>query len=343
MSSNSNPVFSDNCNSFEELRRSGAVYVDKTDLIADLLNHAARGYQIARPEGFGKSLFVDTLKTFFTKGLEPFAGLKICSIKLRKDLKPTPVVHLDLARISNFETAEEFRSSFYQYLQHELAGLELRDQDGARIDVNRSFEKDPRYPNFALDFLLDKLPFDSLVLLLDNFDAPINATKGRSEELQRRIFGVIEGFFIILKDQSCFLLEIVTGTRVFRDLVGDSIHYFIHSIPTCVLWDLTCSRDGHVLLSFSEEEIAEYFASPLEHTARALNCSRSAVMDKLRLCCPRYVQQDSRRWLTNADTEELTPEYRPQDVLNFFADHAGSLSRASAQLPPVQVLRSGDY
>ena len=44
---------------FEELRKGGYVYVDKTDMIWQLANTPKYNY-FSRPRRFGKSLLVDT-------------------------------------------------------------------------------------------------------------------------------------------------------------------------------------------------------------------------------------------------------------------------------------------
>ena len=50
---------------FEKLRKEGAVYVDKTDLIY----HLSKKYYVflSRPRRFGKSLLSSTLKYYFHK------------------------------------------------------------------------------------------------------------------------------------------------------------------------------------------------------------------------------------------------------------------------------------
>ena len=47
---------------FRKLREENAYYVDKTPYIERLLNQGAH-YFLSRPRRFGKSLFLDTLKT----------------------------------------------------------------------------------------------------------------------------------------------------------------------------------------------------------------------------------------------------------------------------------------
>ena len=50
--------------SFEKLREDGYVYVDKTDLIYNLV-HGGTIYFLSRPRRFGKSLLISTLENYF--------------------------------------------------------------------------------------------------------------------------------------------------------------------------------------------------------------------------------------------------------------------------------------
>ena len=59
--------------SFQNLRKNGFIYVDKTQYIAQLLN--GRVYFLSRPRRFGKSLFLSTLTAYFRGQKELFKGL----------------------------------------------------------------------------------------------------------------------------------------------------------------------------------------------------------------------------------------------------------------------------
>jgi hypothetical protein len=51
--------------SFEQLIREGAVYVDKTKNIYEILKPGFGAYFLSRPRRFGKSLLVSTLEAIF--------------------------------------------------------------------------------------------------------------------------------------------------------------------------------------------------------------------------------------------------------------------------------------
>lgn len=54
--------------SFEEIRKDGFYYVDKTNLIKELLEDWGKVNLFTRPRRFGKSLNMSMLKSFFEIG-----------------------------------------------------------------------------------------------------------------------------------------------------------------------------------------------------------------------------------------------------------------------------------
>ena len=62
--------------SFEQIIQGGFVYVDKTDLVYQLV-YSGKIYFLGRPRRFGKSLLVSTLEQYFLGNKELFKGLAI--------------------------------------------------------------------------------------------------------------------------------------------------------------------------------------------------------------------------------------------------------------------------
>ena len=65
--------------SFEKLRSSDSIYVDKTEVIYNLV-HDATIYFLSRPRRFGKSLLCSTLRAYFEGKRELFKGLSLIHI-----------------------------------------------------------------------------------------------------------------------------------------------------------------------------------------------------------------------------------------------------------------------
>ena len=82
--------------SFEEIRKNGYLYVDKTDIIWQLANKGKKYNYLSRPRRFGKSVLVDTLEAYFMGKKELFEGLKI--MQMETEWVKRPVIRLDMSR-----------------------------------------------------------------------------------------------------------------------------------------------------------------------------------------------------------------------------------------------------
>lgn len=80
--------------SFQRVREEGAVYVDKTMYIDNIVHGNSSYIFLARPRRFGKSLFLSTLKCFFEGKRELFKGLAADTMVW--NWEEYPVLHLDL-------------------------------------------------------------------------------------------------------------------------------------------------------------------------------------------------------------------------------------------------------
>lgn len=98
--------------SFTEIRRNDYYYIDKTNMISDLLNNLGKVNLFTRPRRFGKSLNMDMLKCFFEVGQDKtlFDGLKITSETdlYNEYMEQYPVISVSLKGVSglNFEEAK---------------------------------------------------------------------------------------------------------------------------------------------------------------------------------------------------------------------------------------------
>jgi hypothetical protein len=103
--------------SFEEIRKKGYLYVDKTDIIWQLANRDRKYNYLNRPRRFGKSVLVDTLQAYFEGRKELFEGLKI--MDLETEWTKHPVIRLDMSRAgsSAHELNAYLNQAFKEYEQ----------------------------------------------------------------------------------------------------------------------------------------------------------------------------------------------------------------------------------
>ncbi len=99
---------------FERLRSEGLIYVDKTDLLASLINIREPIF-LSRPRRFGKTLLLSTLESLFSHGLTYFKGLKI--EKLWQEQTTCPVLRLDFSQTGS--SAASFESKLATLIKNE--------------------------------------------------------------------------------------------------------------------------------------------------------------------------------------------------------------------------------
>ena len=103
--------------SFEEIRKKGYLYVDKTDIIWQLANRGRKYNYLSRPRRFGKSVLVDTLQAYFEGRKKLFEELKI--MDLETEWTKHPVIRLDMSRAgsSAHELNAYLNQAFKEYEQ----------------------------------------------------------------------------------------------------------------------------------------------------------------------------------------------------------------------------------
>ncbi len=179
--------------SFENLRKDGYIYVDKSDYIYSLV-HTGKVYFLSRPRRFGKSLFLTTLKAYFEGKKELFTGLKIES--LEKDnpdaWKKYPVIYLNFAQ-NNFskETSLEKNinlqlceyEKLYEVPSCYTDPLDSTDFAGRFINIVQTARKKTGLP---------------VVVLIDEYDKPLLDAQN-NEELVNENRETLRGLYVTLK------------------------------------------------------------------------------------------------------------------------------------------------
>ena len=185
---------------FEDLRRNGYKYVDKTNFVYKLADEG-KYYFLSRPRRFGKSLFLSTLEAYFQGKKELFEGLAIYD--LETEWKKYPIFHIDL-NTANFQE----KDSLYNVLNDYLTGWE--DKYGTRDSevtlplrfkgvIARAAEKEGC----------------GVVILIDEYDKPILQTL-QAPELQAEHRAQLKAFYSVLKTQDRYIkFAFLTGVTKF--------------------------------------------------------------------------------------------------------------------------------
>ncbi len=208
---------------FKEVRENGYYFVDKTELISDILRDRAKVFLFTRPRRFGKSLNLSMLDAFFNlryAGNTWFDGLKISSRSETEDHKNTyPVICLNMKDLndSNFEEfLMDFRCeiektySYFEYLSEiENAPSILCRNYGDIFSGNSNIALLKRSV-VVLCEMLELHHGKKPIILIDEYDHPINGSYGK--DAYESIMEFLKGFYsLTLKSNSHMSFAALTG------------------------------------------------------------------------------------------------------------------------------------
>ncbi|MBQ9275301.1 MAG: AAA family ATPase [Succinivibrio sp.] len=275
---------------FSDIRQSGMIYVDKTSLVHQLAVSKVP-YFLSRPRRFGKSLLLSTFESLFSKGLEDFHGLAIEN--LWHEDRTYPVVHLTFANYK-LTNAASFESSMRADLSRQFGVF----MAASPYDV-------AGHPKAPSDFFLELLSAcdtASIVLLIDEYDAPIAHTLDKPR-LNEQITEILRAFFNVLKDFTgrCRFTFITGVTRIAHVSLFSEFNN---------LKELTLSRKLSTLIGFTEDELHRYFHPYVENAAAVLDMTVEDVYSRLKT---RY---DGYRFTLEVGGQTL---YNPWSVLSFLS------------------------
>ena len=175
---------------FAKLRSKGKVYVDKTAFVYELAASDCP-HILTRPRRFGKSTLLSTIEELFRHGVEPYDGhdsyFKGLAIeKLWHDDGSYLVLHLDLANLNSGRTVARFEEELKKAIASFCRACELAAPDNSS-DFGACFNS-----------MLEHLEPNSLVLLIDEYDAPLLHHYNQEQELER-CKGLMEQLFSAVK------------------------------------------------------------------------------------------------------------------------------------------------
>ena len=272
---------------FEDLRRNGYKYVDKTNFVYKLADEG-KYYFLSRPRRFGKSLFLSTLEAYFQGKKELFEGLAIYD--LETEWKKYPIFHIDL-NTANFRE----KDSLYNVLNDYLTGWE--DKYGARDSevtlplrfkgvIARAAEKEGC----------------GVVILIDEYDKPILQTL-QAPELQAEHRAQLKAFYSVLKTQDRYIkFAFLTGVTKFGKV---SVFSDLNNLT-----DISMDYRYVNICGTTEEELKSYFKEGISELASANGDSESETIDKLRMRYGGYHFEKNSEGI-----------YNPFSVLNTLAKH----------------------
>ena len=208
---------------FEEIFKEGFYYIDKTDMIKDLLNNWGKVNLFTRPRRFGKSLNMSMLKSFFEIGSDPslFEDLKIAeeTALCQEYMGRFPVISISLKGIGagNYQTA---RNLIVKIINEEARRLQfLLDSRNLSIKDKELFgllmEKDMTDETLMFSLrefseLLYKHYGKKVIILIDEYDVPL-AKANEQGYYDEMIFLIRNMFEQALKTNEYLYFAVLTG------------------------------------------------------------------------------------------------------------------------------------
>ena len=171
---------------FAEIRRHGYYYVDKTQLIEQVLNRRNKVSLFTRPRRFGKTLNMSMLQHFFEIGTDPkfFQGLSISKNNelCEKHMGKYPVVSISLKSI-HADSYAKAKAQLIKLVNREARRVQfLLDSDRlTAVDkalfselLDREMEEDTLVSSLQeLTELLEIHFGQQVIVLIDEYDVPL--------------------------------------------------------------------------------------------------------------------------------------------------------------------------
>ena len=214
------PIGIDN---FKKVITDGFYYLDKTEMIKDLLKQWSKVNLFARPRRFGKSLNMSMLKSFFEIGSDPslFDGLRISeeTALCQEYMGKFPVISISLKGIGagNYQTA---RNLVVKIINEEARRLQfLMDSRNLSINDKELFEllMERDMADETLIFSLRELSellykhYDKkAIILIDEYDVPL-AKASEQGYYDQMIFLIRNMFEQALKTNEYLYFAVLTG------------------------------------------------------------------------------------------------------------------------------------
>ncbi len=257
---------------FERLRRENRCYVDKTDLVYQLVHDELFSF-LGRPRRFGKSLLLSTLKSYFEGRKDLFKGLAIEG--LETEWVQHPVFHMDLSG-ATYDRPEALENLLHVQLTN------WETLYGASTSAKTIEERFKAVIERAY-----KQTGQMVVLLIDEYEAPVLDAIG-DPELQEAYRKQLHGFYRCIKPSEPFLKFVLfTGVTKIGHL---SVFSALNSLT-----DLSLAEPYATICGVTEKELRQNFESEIQALADVNAVSLDEMYAQLKK------QYDGYHFAMNAD------------------------------------------
>ena len=266
---------------FEEIRRNGYYYVDKSGLIGELLGTTGTKVTlITRPRRFGKTLGMSMLESFFDIQKDNKALFEELEIAKRHELcmewmNQWPTVFVSFRQVDglNFNSAYDMLTLVISelYKQH----LYLLDSDKVdsfdkeivkQLIQGTASAKDTKGSLMLLTRLMYQQYGKPVILLIDEYDVPV--AKANSNGYYEEMLDVMKGLMQALKDNQALCFAVIMGClKIAKESIFTGLNNFkVYSITNMEFDETFGFTDAEVreMLQYYElidkyEEVKEWY------------------------------------------------------------------------------------
>lgn len=230
---------------FEKIRGNGFYYIDKSGLIAEILETNAEVTLITRPRRFGKTLGMSMLENFFDirkNSRKLFEGLEIAKNQTICDewMNQYPTIFVSFRQVDGLDFTGAYDmltwviSELYKKHLYLLESDRINecDKEIARqlIRGNASL-KDTKGSLMLLTRLLQQYYGKPVILLIDEYDVPV--AKANNNGYYKEMLDVMKGLMQALKDNQALRFAIITGClKIAKESIFTGTNNFVSDTIT---------------------------------------------------------------------------------------------------------------
>ena len=231
---------------FEEIRRNGYYYVDKSGLIGELLSTTGTKVTlITRPRRFGKTLGMSMLESFFDIRKDNKALFEELEIAKRHELcmewmNQWPTVFVSFRQVDglNFNSAYDMLtlviSELYKKHLYLLDSDKLDSFDKEivkQLIQGTASAKDMKGSLMLLTRLMYQQYGKPVILLIDEYDVPV--AKANRNGYYEEMLDVMKGLMQALKDNQALCFAMITGClKIAKESIFTGTNNFISDTIT---------------------------------------------------------------------------------------------------------------
>ena len=274
---------------FEYIRRNNGLYVDKTDLVYNMISGIRKQFFLSRPRRFGKTLLCWLLHELFSGKRELFDGLAISKTDWKWE--SYPIIHLDMSLVNTSSGIDGVRESLATQTKKIAREYEI-DISGITL------------PGNMLDMIISDVSIKHnkpVVVIVDEYDKPFLDFYSKPD-MAHKVREIMRDYYVTLKASERYMKFLfMTGISKFSKMgVFSTLNH---------LNDISLDKKFGTLLGYTEKELTDNFGGYLEIGAKKLNLSIDELVEKMRL------------YYNGFCFDGIHKVYSPFSVLNFLGSY----------------------